>query len=147
MFRSWFNLKNIPHYHGDSVRQLFVVVALIFVVVVPLSGDLLPMGQQGSLVQIAIALGLVVLAGFTSPRSMTSIILDLAAAFLGAFFLEAAAISFYRTDSWFLLFAREASAAMLLFALYFSVKTLRAMLVGSIGGSRDVIKKDEQKEI
>ena len=147
MFKSWFGLKNILHYYGDSVRQLFVLSALIFVVVVPLWGDLLPFGAQGALLQIAIAIGLVILAGFTSPRSMLSIVLDLFAAGIGAFLLEAAAISFYRTDSWLLFFARELVAVMLLFALYFSVKTLRAMLVGSIGGDRDVVKKDERKNI
>ena len=119
----------------------------MFVVVVPLWGDLLPFGEQGALLQIAIAIGLVILAGFTSPRSMLSIVLDLFAAGIGAFLLEAAAISFYRTDSWLLFFARELVAVMLLFALYFSVKTLRAMLVGSIGGDRDVVKKDERKNI
>jgi len=147
MFQSFFGSRNILHYYGDYARRLFVITALVFVVVVPFSGDLLPFGEQGSVLQIAIAIGLVVLAGFTNPRSIFSIVLDFAAAGIGAFLLEAAAISFYHTDSWFLFFAREIAAIMLLFALYFSVKTLRAMLVGSIGGNRDVIKKDEQKKI
>ena len=142
----WFKTNPILHYYGDPMRRLFVVAALIFVIAVPLWGDLLPFGENAHLLQIAIAIGLVILAGLTNPRSIAIFAVTMVAAALGTFLLEASAISFFPIDSFLLFSAREVAAIVLLFALYFSVKTLRAMMVGSIGGKRDVLKKQDQKE-
>ena len=148
MLQSLFGKTQIPHYYGNSVRELFIVVALLFLITAPFSEALLPIGGvYSSYTHVVIALLLVLLAGLTNPRSMVSLVLDFAAALLGAFFLETAAISLYQSDSLAIFLAREAAAILFLFALYFSVKTLRAMIVGSIGGYRPVLSKRDEDHV
>ena len=58
---------------------------------------------------------------------------DVVVSGLGVFLLESAAISFYAADTAQLFVAREVGALILLFAFYFSIKTLRAMMLGKVG--------------
>jgi hypothetical protein len=139
MFPSLFGLQNIPHYHGDTVRQLFVASAIISLVVIPVFGDLLPYGH---LAGIGSALLLVALAGLTNPKSTIVLFLDAIVAATGAFFIEAAAISFYSTDSSFLFLFREVVALMLVIALYSSIKTVRSMSTHDVGFYARIGKKD-----
>ncbi len=130
---------NISHYYGDFVREFFVGVAILSLVAIPIFGDLLPFGL---LPQIASTLLLVFLAGITNPRSKGIFVANAIVAAIGALLLEATAISLYAIDSTPLFVAREAAAIALMFAFYYSVKTLRAMMFGYIGTHRP-LKFDE----
>jgi hypothetical protein len=120
----------IVHYHGDIVRMLFLATVGLAFVAVPFWGYLLPFGM---VFEVASGIVLILLAGLTSPHSKVTIVLDAIAAALGAFLLEITAISFRSVDPIMLQIIREACALALLGAMYFSIKTLRAMMQGNIG--------------
>jgi len=129
-FLGSFGFPKIPHYYGDIVRGFFVLTAAIAVVALPIWGDLLPFGLIPQLVGI---LALAALAGLTSPHSEVVLWIDAIVAGLGVVVLEAAAVTFYTTASFGLFLAREVSAIFLLFAFYYSIKTVRAMSQGKLG--------------
>lgn len=130
----------IPHYWGDFVRQFFVAAAVVSVVVLPVWGDILPFGH---LVQIAGILLLVLLAGITNPKSEMILIYDAAVSGIGVLLVEATAINYYHYDSYILFLAREVVSVLLLFAFYFSVKTIRAMSMHQLGKTD----AEEEREI
>src|SRR3990167_10612333 len=136
-----FTWSNIPHYYGDYIRQFFLAAAAISLLVIPLWGDLLPFG---TLVQVGSTVVLVLLAGLTNPHGRGILFLDAAVAGLGLLLLEAAAITFYQTQPFMLFVAREAVALLLLFAFYFSVKTVRAMSLRQVGHPFRVGEFDEK---
>lgn len=127
---SFLRLKHIAHYYGDTVRQLFMASAALSIVSLPLLGAPL---HLGAVVEILFDLVLVCLAGLTRPHGRGVLWADAAAAGAGVFFLELAAVVFYSSNSFLLFIVREGIAVVLLFAFYFSVKTLRAMSEGTIG--------------
>ncbi len=134
----------VPHYHGDGTRILFVSIAVLSLFVIPIWGNLLPFGEQ---TEIALAILLVILAGLTNPHSRFIIALDALAAAAGAFLLEAAAIYFYHSQSIMLFMSREIAAILFLFALYFSVKTVRAFAFGTLGHASEKGEFDAKKKI
>jgi len=123
-------LRDIPHYYGDHVRALFLATAVLSVVVIPVYGDLIPFG---TLVQICCATLLVLLGGLTNPHSTMVMWYNAAVSGIGVILLESAAINLYAASSLELFAAREVAALALMFAFYFSVKTLRAMSQGKLG--------------
>ena len=125
-----FSWQKIPHYWGDPVRILFVCAAVFSIVAIPLFGDLLPFG---SLFEIVSAVILVVLAALTNPHSQSVMIINALVAGIGVVLYEQAAVSLYAVDSSLLFVVREAVALVLLFALYFGVKTVRSMMLHKIG--------------
>lgn len=126
----FFKRHVIPHYYGDNVRTLFIVVAVISVLIIPIFGNLLSFGTVG---QLGAAILLVLLAGLTNPHSKMLMLADVVVAGAGVLLLGSAGISFYSLDPFILFAVREAGAVTLLFAFYFSVKTLRAMIQGKTG--------------
>ena len=125
-----FRTHDIEHYYGDYVRALFVGDAALSAVAIPLLGDLLPFG---TFAQVGCTLLLVLLAGLINPHSKMLVVYGVIVSGVGVFLLESAAISFYPVDTMQLFAAREVAALMLLFAFYFSIKTLRAMMLGKVG--------------
>src|SRR5690348_7517334 len=119
---AFFEQGNIAHYYGDFVRQLFIFSAILLAVAIPIGGDLLPFGL---FFQIATVIVLVVLAGLTAPKSETVLLMDALVAGLGLLLVEGMAISNYQSQSFLVFLTREAVAVMLLFALYYSIKTIR----------------------
>jgi hypothetical protein len=132
--------KGVVHYHGDWIRRLFIASAALFLFAIPLAGNVLPFGTN---VQIGASILLVVLAGLTNPHGSFWIYCDAAFAALSVFLLESAAIFYFRSDSAALFVVRETGAILLLFALYFSIKTARAMLLHTVGVSE---KENEFRE-
>ena len=122
--------RRISHYYGDYVRQLFVAAAAVTFIAIPLFGDLLP---YGTFFQVACAIVAVLLGGLTNPHGKIVLWVDALFSGLGVLYLEATAITFYPTQSTELFLAREAAAILLLFAFYFSVKTVRSMSQGKVG--------------
>lgn len=122
--------KGIPHYYGDSMRVTFIATAILYAVAMPIWGNLLPFGDLAGIASVLI---LVFLAGVTNPHSNILMFLNVIVSGAGVFFLQAAAISFYKIDSVMLFFLREVAVVLLLFAFYYSVKSFRSMLLGKIG--------------
>ena len=122
--------EKIPHYHGDIVRVLFFAATGLAFIGIPLWGHLLPFGTAFEVIGGII---LIILAGLASPHSRWVMVASTIAAAFGALLLESTAISYHSHDSFILLIVRETGALLLIAALYFSVKTLRAMVQGTIG--------------
>lgn len=130
VFSSLFTFHDIPHYYGDFVRQLFVATAALAAVAIPVWGDLLPIGTA---LQVAAIIALVMLAGLTNPHGRLVMIYNATVATLGVFLLEVTAITYYSSQPFTLFAVREVAAILLLFAMYFSIKTMRAMSLGKLG--------------
>lgn len=126
----FFGKPLVAHYHGDEVRVLFVATTILSFIVIPIWGNILPFGL---LTQIGVGIALVFLAGITNPHSAFFIIVDALVAGAGVFLLEVAAITLYQADPFMLFLSRELAGVMLLLALYYSVRTLRAMVQGKVG--------------
>ena len=122
--------KNIRHYYGDSVRNMFVASAIIYAVALPLFGSLLPFDVYTG---IGLILVLVFLAGITNPHSRALMFVNVAVAGIGVYLMQTAAISFFGEQSSILFFLRQIVAILLLIAFYHSVKTARNMMLGKIG--------------
>lgn len=119
-----------PHYHGDKVRNLFLVaaIALLFSLLLEknLFGPVLFFG-------ILTLVGLVVLAGLTSPKKKLATIANTFVSGTLFVFFEYSALAGSPSliigtsmDIGFLL--RQALAVLFLLALYFSIKTWRGMV-------------------
>lgn len=131
--------SKVKHYYGDTVRLMYIAVALVYAVSMPLFGHLLPIGPLGG---IGVVLGLVLLAGILNPHSKLLMGFSIAVSAVGLFFLQNAAITFFANDSVLLFMMRQVSAILFLVAFYHGVKSLRSMLLGTIGhsGSPDEFK-------
>ncbi|MDO8481597.1 MAG: hypothetical protein Q7S75_00765 [bacterium] len=134
--------QRIAHYYGEPIRILFVMTAALIVIAVPVTGNLLPFG---TFFEVASAIVLVMLAGFIHPHGRWTIMLNVIVSAIGVLLLETAAVSFYQSDSFWLFLIREISAIMLLFALYFSIKTLRSMALHKIGKPDSLREFDEEE--
>lgn len=135
--------QGIPHYYGDYVRPLFIGMAVLSFVATPLLGDLLPFGI---IPQIGASLLLVLLAGLTTPRSFSVMLVNATVAGLSVLLLETFAIMLHHAQSTELFLAREAGVLLMLGALYFSVKTLRAMMSGKLGHNDTPLEFDDTAE-
>ncbi|MBY0539257.1 hypothetical protein K2P56_02375 [Patescibacteria group bacterium] len=122
--------KNIPHYYGDSVRNMFIASAVIYAIALPLFGSLLPLSVY---VGIGIVLLLVFLAGITNPHSQILMFINAGVAGIGVYLMQTAAISGFGVDSTALFVLRQMVVILLLIAFYDAVKTARNMLIGKIG--------------
>lgn len=120
----------VQHYYGDTVRTMFLSAAVVYAVAMPLVGDLLPIGTMGG---IGLVLGLALFAGITNPHSKIVMVLDVAISAAALFLLQNAALMYLSTDGPVLFILRQASAILFLIAFYESVKSLRSMLLGTIG--------------
>lgn len=116
----------IPHYHGDAVRALFVVSAILLIVAKS-NGANLPLSTFGT---VLVAVVLVVAAGITNPAQFW---IHWANAFLaacGTILFGVTAIRHYRTgasifDVSFIYV--EVIALLSLVALYFTTRTVRGL--------------------
>ena len=116
--------RTIPHYHGDAVRGLFLVSALLLIVAQS-TGAKLPFPAVGAIIA---AVALVISAGITNPREPWIHWVDAFFAVIGTFLFGTAAVEHYRagmnlSDLSFVYV--EALALLSLFALYFTTRTIR----------------------
>lgn len=120
----------IPHYHGDMVRGLFLVAA-ITLVVAQSTGTELPLSAVSAVVSAAL---LVVAAGITSPTQSWIHWVNALFACIGTLLFGTTAVEHYRAgmsvfDPSFA--SVEALALLSLFALYFTTRTIRGVLLRS----------------
>lgn len=135
--------SSIPHYYGHVVRMLFIIVAVVSAFTIPVWGDLLPIGTFTQVVGIVI---LVLLAGLTNPHGTTILWADTAVSAIGVILIENAAISYYSIDAVVIFLVREILVLLLLIALYYSLKTVRAIAQHTLGHSVHIGEFDESIE-
>ena len=119
--------RAIPHYHGDGVRVIFVVGAVVLVIAQS-TGAILPLTTGGTIIA---AILLVIAAGITNPAQYWIHWMNAAIAVMGTLIFGTAAINHYRAglnifDSSFVYI--ETIALLSLFALYFTTRTIRGLL-------------------
>ena len=135
--------SRIPHYYGDYVRILFFIAAALGAFTVPVWGSVLPIGTFPQVVGIVI---LVLLAGLTNPHGTMVLWADTIVSAIGVLFIENTAISLYSIDEIAIFFVREVLVLLLLVAMYYSIKTVRAMTQHEIGHTMRVGEFDEPAE-
>jgi len=118
----------IPHYHGDVVRALFVLSAIVLIVAESTGGDL-PVSTTTAVVMAA---ALVIVAGITSPRLAWSHFLNGFFALVNTLLFGTAAVAHFRagvhiSEPSFVYL--EALALLSLVALYFTTRTIRGILL------------------
>jgi hypothetical protein len=122
-------LRGIPHYHGDVVRALFVVAAVLIVVGAAMSAAL-PVPALGA---IAFAVVLILAAGITNPATGWIHWANAALALVSSLIFGYAAVATYRTGGALAdptSFAFTLALALVsLMALYLATRTIRGMLL------------------
>ena len=116
--------KRVLHYHGDEVRTIFFIGALVLIVAQSTGADL-PLSTFGA---VASAILLVVAAGITNPDQSSIHWLNAAIAVIGTLVFGTTAVEHYREgfsifDISFIYI--EALALLSLVALYFTTRTIR----------------------
>jgi hypothetical protein len=120
----------IPHYYGDVVRILMIFGVGLMLLGIPFASSefkvFIPL-------EIALSLPIVALAAFTNPWQSMIVAGDVLFSGVMAVFFEIAAYMSYERDELvpFVLYA--AIGLLFLLAFYFSVKTLRAMMLHQVG--------------
>ncbi len=119
--------RAILHYHGDEVRVLFFVSAIILIVARSTGADL-PLSTLGTVVSAVV---LVIAAGITNPAQYWIHFSNALIAIAGALLFGTTAIDHYRAgmslfDSSFIYV--ETLAILSLIALYFTIRTIRGTM-------------------
>lgn len=117
-----------PHYHGDEVRRLFMVGALV-IIFAQSTGAALPLSTFGAVVS---ATALVIAAGITYNRLNWIHWVNALFAVLGTLVFGMAAVTRYRagTSAFDLSFIYiEALAFLSLVALYYTTRTIRGIML------------------
>lgn len=118
-----YRLPILSHYYGDNVRLLFLSATVLMLAGAPIYTDNL---ASQSLPIIIGALVLVVIAGLLSPRIRSAKVLSAACAVVGAAVFETWALTGYDLLPGYVFLFRQFIALIFFFALYFSLKTVRA---------------------
>ncbi len=129
------NFERIPHYYGDTVRVLFIVVLVGILAGAPLYTTALT--AQLPFVVIG-ALVLITLAGLTNPQGHVVMIVNAVVSAFGILLFETWALLEYQNGTLLEFVVREAIAFIFMFAFYFSLKTVRAMYLGKLGKEPDL---------
>ncbi|HUY05572.1 MAG TPA: hypothetical protein VMV62_02580 [Candidatus Paceibacterota bacterium] len=119
--------RKVPHYHGDEVRMIFFVSAIILIVAQS-TGAELPLSTSGAVISAVI---LVIAAGVTNPSQSSIHWLDALLAVIGTVLFGTTAVEHYRAgmsvfDASFAY--TEALAILSLIALYFTTRTIRGTI-------------------
>ena len=116
------------HYYGDMVRSLFMLAALVMLLTLPFVNKILPVPL---LVSILAILFLGIFAAITNPmQKWTSMINVLISVSAFANFVYYTVDSYYKYSIQSLLFwTNQTLSIIFLFAIYYSIKTLRGMFL------------------
>ncbi|MBI5457195.1 hypothetical protein HY971_00530 [Candidatus Kaiserbacteria bacterium] len=134
--------RKIPHYYGDSVRQLLLGAAALMIISSPLYTNTLR--REFPLIVIA-ALAAAALSAIINPRDRW---IPMATALLSGVGLVSYAMwgmFQYENIGPLPFILRMAIAVIFLFAFYFSMKTLRAFMLHQIG-KRETIDEFEEPD-
>lgn len=113
--------KKVPHYHGNVVRGLFVLSAIILLVSLPLIGNVTTLP---TVITIAMIIVLIVLGAITSSSIKWVHTINAALSLFGVIVFEYNAVVGGVSDGTLLFGVRQVLALIFLLTLYFSVRTL-----------------------
>ncbi len=113
------------HYYGDTVRSLFMFVAISMAILLPLVKSVLTVPVGISIVAILI---LGIFAGLTNPRQQWVIGFNSAIAIVGFLVFEYFGINAFIAGEEFFFVINQLLALIFLFAIYYNTKTLRSMI-------------------
>lgn len=119
--------REIPHYHGDQLRTIFVVSAVVLIVAQS-TGAELPLSTLGAVVSAAV---LVIAAGVTNPIQSGIHWFNEVVALAGTLLFGSTAVDHYRAGISFFdpsFIYIEALALLSLAALYLTTRTIRGIL-------------------
>lgn len=119
----------VAHYHGDALRILFIVIAVL-ILVMQFTGDNLPMT---TISLIGFVATLTIAAGITNPVQRTIHWINLFLSLVGLAIFGSVSISRLHTVRDF--FTHDGLAGLVAFlfliALYFATRTVRGVVTGS----------------
>ena len=121
---------SIPHYYGDYVRQIFMLCGAAMLIFSPFLATAFPAALP---FEIGGALIVAILGALTNPAKQMSMLADAIVAGVGVVTYELLALNAFSSGSMIAFIEREALAVAFLFALYFSLKTIRNMAFHLIG--------------
>ena len=118
--------RRVLHYHGDEVRMIFFISAIVLIVAQS-TGAELPLSTSGAVITAVL---LVIAAGVTSPEQSSIHWFNGLLAVVGTVLFGTAAVEHYRAgmsvfDTSFAY--TEALAILSLVALYFTTRTIRGI--------------------
>lgn len=116
------------HYYGDMVRSLFMLAALVMLITLPFVNDLLPVSLPISILGI---LFLGIFAAITNPLQIWTTIFNVAISIIAFLIFEYYSIDAYYKFSFqsLLFWTNQILSIIFLFAIYYSIKTLRGMFL------------------
>ncbi|MFA6278945.1 MAG: hypothetical protein WCS97_01730 [Candidatus Paceibacterota bacterium] len=117
---------SMPHYHGDAVRALFVIGAILVIVAQSTGADL-PLSTPGAVISAVL---LVIAAGITNPAVIWIHWVNSFFAVYGTLLFGMTAVAHYRSGVSIFeptFFYIEGIALLSLMALYFTTRTIRGM--------------------
>jgi hypothetical protein len=121
--------RSQPHYHGDEVRDLFLVSALI-IIFAKSTGAELPLSTTGAVASAAL---LVIAAGISNPKQVWIHWFNALLAVIGTLLFGRAAVAHYSVPGANLVEPSfiyvEALALLSLIALFFTTRTIRGILL------------------
>jgi hypothetical protein len=127
---SYATFNPIEHYYGDTARELLLGGTILMLLTSPLYADRLtvefPFEMAGALVAVCFA-------ALTNPWKRWAVMGDAIVAGVAAVIFQGWAILDFSSDNPIPFVFREAIAIVAIFALYFSVKTVRAMVLHQVG--------------
>ncbi len=129
------------HYYGDIVRQTLFAIGILMIIGVPLFSQKINFSSFFILLGI---IGVNLFAGLTNPKQRTTIWGDFIVSLIGLVFFELIAFfyfAFYQVADLYFWF-NQLLAILFFISLYFSVKTLRGMMVKEIEKIEEEIEED-----
>jgi len=133
----------IPHYYGDSVRQLLLGASALMIITSPLYTNTLR--REFPLIVIA-ALMSVALSAVINPRDRWVPIATALVSGIGMVSYAMWGMFQYDNITPLAFVLRMAIAVIFLFAFYFSMKTLRAFMLHQIGKRETIDEFEEEDE-
>lgn len=118
----------IPHYHGDGVRIIFVVIAVVLIVAQSTKAEL-PFSTLGAVVSAMI---LVIAAGITTPAVSWIHWVNALLSILGTLIFGTSSVEHYRAGVSFFdpsFTYLETLSLLSLIALYLTTRTIRGKLL------------------
>jgi len=135
--------RHIPHYYGDSVRQLLLGAAALMLIFSPLYSDVLR--QQFPFIIIG-ALLAAAFAALMNPRDKWVVLGSAIVSGTGLVIYAMWGMYGYKNVEPVAFMLRVLVAVIFLFAFYFSMKTLRAFMLRQIG-KRETMDEFEDDEV
>lgn len=120
---------HIPHYYGDIVRRLFLMGGVVILIALPINNGVLPVHISITSFLVVI---MIIFAAITNPFQKWVAVVNVWISGFAVLLFEFLAVVSYSNDEAQLFVIRQTLSLIFFFALYYSSKTLRAMLLKQI---------------